>query len=255
MKIDKNKQYGILGTVIVHGIALLILLLFGFAPPKVEFPEPDGIMVDFGELVMGDDDAGAPSSSVPESEMSNPVPAEETNALTQTEVPSIPIEQAERHTEEMKPTISPEEQERIRQEEEFKARMDALAGKMNQSAGNNSDGMAGNSTTGAESGVAGNPNGSGNSGNKKGNPGNPYGNGDAVNLVKPTNTQNCDNPIVLTVTVNSQGKVVDIKKIETALSEQSCIEAAKEAARKTTFQPDSKDIRYAKITYEYTMSK
>lgn len=247
-------MYGIIGTVVVHGIVLIILLLFGFAPPKVEFPEPDGIVVDFGDLVMGDSD-GAIEPMVAEPTQTATAQNNEPSVVTQEEVPSIPMRTNPTRVDETTPELTPEEKERIRQEEDFKKRMDALAGKMNQGGGNGGEGNGGNSETGAESGKAGNPNGSGNSGNTKGNPGNPYQNGDAVHLVKPTNTQNCDNPIVLTVTVNAQGNVVDIKKVETALSEQSCIEAAKAAARKTTFQPDTKEIRYAKITYEYTMSK
>ncbi|MBP5583748.1 MAG: hypothetical protein J6X43_07330 [Bacteroidales bacterium] len=253
MKLEKNNTYGIIGTIVVHGIVLLILLLFGFAPPKVEFPEPDGILVDFGDLVVGDSD-GAAESAVSTPTASTPH-VNESPVVTQDATPSIPVHAPKTTVEETTPEISPEEQERIRQEEEFKAKMDALAGRMNQGDGTGNEGSAGNSSTGSESGTPGNPNGSGNTGNTKGNPGNPYGNSDAVHLVKPTNTQNCDNPIVLTITVNSQGNVVDIKKVEPALSEQSCIEAAKAAAKKTTFQPDSKEIRYAKITYEYTMSK
>ncbi|MBR5433531.1 MAG: hypothetical protein IK117_03765 [Bacteroidales bacterium] len=254
MQIDKSKRYGIIGTIVVHAIVLAVLLLFGFAPPEVEFPEPDGILVDFGDLVVGDNTGAESSASVTESVTAQPE-VNDAPVVTQNAEPSISIRENKNKVEETKqPELTPEEQERIRQEAEFKAKMDALAGKMNQH-GDGGEGTAGNSSTGSEFGTPGNPGGSGNSGNTKGTPGNPYGNGDAVHLVKPTNTQNCDNPIVLTVTVNSQGYVVDIKKVETALSEQSCIEAAKAAARKTTFQSDSKEIRYAKITYEYTMSK
>lgn len=253
MKIEKNKQYGIIGTIVVHAVVVAILLLFGFAPPMIEYPEPDGIVVDFGELVVGDSE-GAAETTVSEPQTSSSPQVDEPEVVTQSETPSIPIKKPETVVNEKTEEISPEEQERIRQEEEFKQKMDALAGKMNQGGGS-SEGTGGNSSTGEESGKAGNPNGSGNSGNVKGNPGNPLRNGDAAHLVKPMNTQNCDNPIVLTVTVNSQGNVVDIKKIETALSEQSCIEAAKLAAKKTTFPPDTKAVRYAKITYEYRMSK
>ena len=71
---------------------------------------------------------------------------------------------------------------------------------------------------------------------------------------KPTNTVNCNNPIELILRVDARGNVVRIETVNTALSEQSCIEAAKAAAKKITFPPDSKDVRYAKITYDYSVS-
>ncbi|MCQ2959054.1 MAG: hypothetical protein MJ198_02570 [Bacteroidales bacterium] len=251
-----DRKYGIIGTLLVHGIVLIILLLFGFSAPPIEFPEPDGILVDFGELVVGDNDGAAsePVAVNPSAPSQNQ--SVDDAIVTQEETPSISIKKNKTKVDETpkQPELTPEEQERIRQEAEFKQKMDALTGRLSQGGGTGTEGTAGNSSTGAESGKPGNPNGT-SAKNTKGNPGTPYGNGDAVSLVKPTNTQNCDNPIVLTVTVNSDGKVMDIKKVETALSEQSCIEAAKAAARKTIFQPDSREVRYAKITYEYTMSK
>ena len=67
-----------------------MLLLFGFAPSVVEYPEPDGILVDFGELVIGND-AGA--NTAPEATSNAPQQAENTEdaVVTQTEEPSITI--------------------------------------------------------------------------------------------------------------------------------------------------------------------
>ena len=254
MKLEKNNTYGIIGTIVVHGIVLLILLLFGFAPPKVEFPEPDGILVDFGDLVIGDNTGAESPSSVTEPVTAQPE-VNDAPTVTQTEVPSIPVKTNKNKVEETKtPELSPEEQERIRQEAEFKAKMDALTGKLG-GGGSTGEGTAGNSNEGKTNGNAGRPNG-GKSPNKKGTYGSPYGNGDAVQLVKPSNTTNCNNPIVLNVKVDANGNVIEIQSTETALSEQSCIDAAKAAARKTKFPPQAEGsgIRYAKITYEYTVS-
>ena len=90
MKLEKNNTYGIIGTIVVHGIVLLILLLFGFAPPKVEFPEPDGILVDFGDLVIGDNTGAESPSSVTEPVSAQPE-VNDAPTVTQTEVPSIPV--------------------------------------------------------------------------------------------------------------------------------------------------------------------
>lgn len=252
-QLSGNTKKGLIGTILVHSIVLLILLFCGFSAPEVEYPEPDGIMVDFGELVIGD------GSGAPEQATSPITPSQaevsEPSVVTQTEVPSIPIKDKKTTVKDETPQLTPEEQERIRQEEEFKKKMDALAGNLNSSGGSGTSGNGGNSQTGALEGNQGHPNGSGNSGNKKGTPGNPYGNGDAVNLAKPGNTTNCNNPIVLTVEVDKSGRVVRVLKTETALSDQACVEAAKSAAMKTTFSADSRDVRYAKITYDYTVSR
>ena len=84
MKLEKNNTYGIIGTIVVHGIVLLILLLFGFAPPKVEFPEPDGILVDFGDLVVGDNTGAESPSSVTEPVTAQPE-VNDAPTVTQTE--------------------------------------------------------------------------------------------------------------------------------------------------------------------------
>ena len=249
---DGDRKYGILGTIVFHGIVVLLLLLFGFAPSTVEYPEPDGILIDFGELVIGDE-AGA--NTAPESTPNTPQQAENTEkaVVTQTEVPSIAIKKNNTTVEKTEPTISPEEAERIRQEEVFRKKIDALGGNLSQGGGTGTEGHEGNSPTGANSGNPGQPNG-GSARNTKGTPGNPLGKGDAVHFVKPENTVNCDNPIDLFLRVNSSGNVVKVEFVNTALSEQSCIEAAKEAAKKITFPPDTKDVRYARITYNYTVS-
>jgi hypothetical protein len=233
MKLENNSKYGIIGTIAIHGIVLAILLLFGFAAPKVEYPEPDGIVVDFGDLVIGDSD-GASETTVSEPVQNSTVQDDAPEVVTQNEVPSVAVKNNKTKVEESKPELTPEEQERIRQEAEFKAKMDALANKMNQGGGNGTEGTGGNSN--------------------EGNPGNPLGNGDAVHLAKPNSTTNCNNPITLTVKVDASGKVIAIQSFTNGYLEQTCIDAAKEAAMKTTFPPDSKSIRYAKITYEYTVS-
>lgn len=249
---DGDRKYGIIGTIVFHGIVVLILLLFAFDPPTIEYPEPDGILVDFGVLVIGDDNG---ANTAPEASPNNPQQAENVHAAvaTQTDESSVTIKKNKTSIATPEPTISPEEAEKIRQEQEFKKKMDALAGKLSQGGGSGTDGSAGNSATGASTGDPGHPNGT-KAQNTKGNPGNPLGKGDVVHYEKPTNTVNCNNPIELILRVDARGNVVRIETVNTALSEQSCIEAAKAAAKKITFPPDSKDVRYAKITYDYSVS-
>ena len=251
MKLDKRNIQGLVGTIIFHGALLIVLLMFAFTPAPHEFPEPEGIMIDFGELVQGDEASGSQSQ---EQQVAQPVESaqssSEQNVVTQDVEDAITIPK-ETNTTTTEPVISPEErerQERERLEQIEKARIDALFQ-------NKLDGSAGNSETGARTGLAGDPNAT-SRGSKKGTPGNPFGNKDVTSWAKPTNTQNCNKSIQLTVQIDNMGNVTAITKIETALSEQACIEAARKAALKVKFpsEPSLVGPRYANIVYDYTIS-
>lgn len=255
MNEKKNNIYGIVGTIVFHAILIIILVLFAFKTPHVEFPEPNGIAITFGEEVEGDGD--------PKPEEVSPNPQEE--QIPQESNPSAPqddfvssdnqspvvVKKTIKPTEN-KPELTQEEKEQLekqKKEEEWRKRQQSLAGY-------NFSNNPGNSNDGKDDGNAGDKNGNPASKNTKGTPGNPLGNKDAVYLAKPLNTTNCNKPIELTVKINSQGNVVAITDVETALSEQACIEAAKTAAKQNRFVSDpSREVRYAKITYDYTVSQ
>ncbi len=246
----KPNMKGIIGTVVFHGILIVCLFIFAFTPPAAEFPEPNGILVNFGELVAGEEAASPESQTNPQPEQksdeSTPNESASENAVTQNSVESIAIKASDKLSDKT-PTLTAEEQEKIRKQEEFKQQQQNLLHK-------NLSGKPGNSENGANSGDPGNPNGDKNAKNVKGSPGNPLGNKDAQYLAKPLNTLNCNKPIELTVKIDSRGNVIAISDIETALSESSCIEAAKRAAMQNRFSSDSREVRYAKITYDYTIS-
>ena len=44
----KNNKNGIIGTLLFHLLLLLIILFFGFAAPEPKFPDPEGILINFG---------------------------------------------------------------------------------------------------------------------------------------------------------------------------------------------------------------
>lgn len=195
---------------------------------------PAGVSVIIGEKVKGGDAAGELGGSP-----DNPL-TDVKNAGTPD--PSAPLSVADR--------------ERIRKEQEHISRVQGL--NPFQRTGNNgtSTDPAGNSTTGAASGYPGDPRGSVGGKNIKGTPGNPLGNGDATHLAKPANTTNCDKQVELRLKIDTQGNVVDIVSVTTAISEQECIKAAKDAARKNKFPADaSKPVRYARIVYDYSVSR
>ena len=198
---------------------------------------PAGVSVIIGEKVKGGDVAGD-LGGTPD------IPPKDLNNIGATKPTS--------------PLISEAEKERLRKEEEFRSRMQGLAAGGLGNKGTNT-GTPGNSSDGASSGFAGAPNGSLNGKNVKGTPGSPFGNGDATHLVKPENTINCDKKVELTLKVDAQGNVTDVVDVETAISEQGCIDAAKRAARKTKFPPAAnalqQPVRYARIIYDYSVSK
>ncbi len=177
--------------------------------------------------------------------------SEDLDVTTNDNSDAISVRKTTKSTE-TKRELTQEEKEQLEREkaaEEFRKKQEKLFG-------NNFSNNPGNSNDGKEDGIQGDKAGSSTNKNSKGSPGNPLGNKDAVYLAKPLNTTNCNKPIELTVKINSQGNVVAITDIETALSEQSCIEAAKTAAKQNRFVSDpTREVRYAKITYDYTVSQ
>ncbi|MFO7868530.1 MAG: hypothetical protein R6U95_04430 [Bacteroidales bacterium] len=264
MKFNNRNINGFVGTVIFHLALLFILLSFSFTPAEQEFPEPEGIVVDFGEMVEGDQSVQEETveqeqtEEQEEVEQTTEVPSEdvpEPDVATQENESPVSVQDSQAATEEkadVQEEISREEKERIereRKEQEEKERIDAMFN-------NKFDGQSGNSDFGQESGDPGDSRSTA-VGDQKGSPGNPYGNSDATSWSKPANTQNCNKSIQLTVRLDNLGNVVAISQIETALSAQGCIDAAKKAAKKVKFPSDKSTIgpRYAVITYEYTISR
>ncbi|HON53720.1 MAG TPA: hypothetical protein P5243_00435 [Bacteroidales bacterium] len=252
----KNNIYGIVGTILFHTIIIVILVLFAFKAPTVEFPEPNGIAITFGEEIQGDGqikpDEIAPQpqeEQIPQKTSTSA--SEDLDVTTNDNSDAISVRKTTKPTE-TKRELTQEEKEQLEREkaaEEFRKKQEKLFG-------SNFSNNPGNSNDGKEDGVQGDKAGSSTNKNSKGSPGNPLGNKDAVYLAKPLNTTNCNKPIELTVKINSQGNVVAITDIETALSEQSCIEAAKTAAKQNRFVSDpTREVRYAKITYDYTVSQ
>ena len=196
---------------------------------------PAGVSVIVGEKVKGGDVAGE-LGGIPDA----PLKKDLNNAGT---------------TDPSSPLISAAEKERLQKEKDFMSRVQGLGANALGNKGTNT-GVQGNSNDGAASGFAGDPRGGLNGKNVRGTPGNPLGNGDAAHLAKPENTINCDKKVDLLLKVNAQGDVVEIVDVETAISEQGCIDAAKRAARKTKFPADaSQTLRYARIIYDYSVSR
>src|SRR5690554_863032 len=254
MEMKKRNINGLLGTLIFHGALVIILLIFSFTPAPYEYPEPEGIVIDFGQMVQGEDvqvESSTEQSEQTPTEQSQSSASPEPEVVTQTNVDAPSVTDTENPDPSPENEITPDERERIereQREQEERERIDAM---FRDRFGDN----PGNSDVGDESGDPGDPRAT-SVGDKKGSPGNPYGNKDVTSWSKLINTQNCNKSIQLTVRLDNLGNVLSITKIETALSEQACIEAAKKAAMKVKFPSDraSTNPRYAVVTYDYTIS-
>jgi len=76
-----KRRRGIIGTVLFHLLLFLILYLYHFSPAEPVFPDPDGIMVNFGDSETGEGDeepmeAGAPEEVAEVAEPEETVPEE-----------------------------------------------------------------------------------------------------------------------------------------------------------------------------------
>lgn len=255
---DKNSKIkGLITTILIHGILIVFLCLYTFSAPKVEFPEPNGIEVALGELVIGDDVPGTPESQTVPTPESEPSSSNDNTVVTQADGP-VTIKQKDTKPTDTKPELTPEEKEKIRKQEEFMRRQQALANQnLNGNPGNNgtNSGNLGNSSTGNTSGTPGNPNGNPNVKNTKGTPGNPFGNGDATSRVSPKNTSGCSRDVVLKATIDSQGNVIKVEDyMGTTEGIQECISASKSALRQWKFPKNStSEPRFAIIKFQFDL--
>jgi len=254
MESKKKNINGLVGTIAFHAILLTILLLFSFTKPEPVHPEPYGITIEFGEEVIGIEDAGIETAQTENQE--NIQPTTPTNAASATEdIVTQDNTDAPTVNTSTKPQVEPtpkptqEEIEAAKKAEELRQLQETLNS-------GNMTGTRGNSTTGSTTGIPGSPDGGNIPTNGIGSIGNPYGNDDATHLKRPMGTENCNKPIKLTVMIDALGNVTKVTKVETALSEQSCINAAKKVALEAKF-PSNESItgpRYAEIVYKYTFS-
>jgi hypothetical protein len=50
---DDKRIYGIIGTLFFHGIIILLLILLSFKPSPPPYPDPEGILINFGDETEG----------------------------------------------------------------------------------------------------------------------------------------------------------------------------------------------------------
>ncbi|MGC9471307.1 MAG: hypothetical protein ACP5D1_07165 [Bacteroidales bacterium] len=117
---------GLIGTVVFHGVLLVLFLILGFSPPEI--PEEEGILINFGSTETGSGLIEPPrASATPEPQPSTPPPAEtsqpEEEVMTQDFEETAAVESGREET--TPPEKTPEqtarekEMERQRRQEEL----------------------------------------------------------------------------------------------------------------------------------------
>ena len=267
---NKNKIYGIIGTVVFHAIVLVLLFTLCFRTP-LPLPGEAGVEVNLGMYAQG---LGHQSSQpkVTESVKETPKVEEqkvEPNEVVEEEIvsedeeaPSLEQPQEEIVEKEEEPETQEEiieEPQEEKQEEivpEEKPVVNQRA--MFQAPKNNKEASSEGDTQGE--GIKGNPNGlkdieryEGNGGSGGG-PSYDLGGRGAKSISSPSNKFTEEGTIVVDIKVDKEGRVVEVKIGKgTTIVDTSMKEDALNAAKNSIFNKDENapDIQSGTITYTY----
>jgi len=247
----KDRIKGILGTILFHCILLAAFLFFGFRTP-LPLPEEEGVEVRMGDVDgMGDLNVPPPPTNTPPA-ASKPEKTEEKN-ITQNseEAPAIkqntkepknetPVknESTEKEVTKPVPTVDPTK----------------MYGKSPNTSGQNSGET---NKPGYQGGTHGNPNATNPIGGGTGD-GISYnlGTRKAKSLPAPPRTFSVSGTVVVDITVDKDGKVINAipGARGTTTQDETLRRLAKEAALKASFDPDLKSIEQTgTITYIFKL--
>lgn len=273
----KSRIYGIIGTIIVNGLLLLLLFIYGLNidPP---FPKEEGI-----EIMFGDGLDGTPGETVSQTTQEiatsvppPPQPEQVTNnpdVLTQDDPNSLAIEaekkkKVQKQQEEIK---EKKRQEEIKRQEIVKAQQEAARIAAENKRKADAVAKAGSAASGAfgsgGNGTSGTGNGSGGTGTSPGNPmgkGSQGGNSWSLSgrsltspFFKPSYVGNSEGKITIIISVDKNGKVVNtsVDYKNTNISEEGQLNECKAAARKLGFNANPKQVGNVQgnITYNFKL--
>ena len=290
----KYKRKSAVYTSIIGILILVILFTFGltYFDPPIEY----GIAVNFGTSDVGSGEvqpteALRPSNAneepieevieqpqeIVEPSVSEPEAAEE--VMTQDNAEALAIKKAEeerklkearereereRRAEEERQRLEAERLKREQEEREQAAKrknLDALMGGFSDQDGRADGGEGNDNKAGDKGSETGDPNASGYYGVGGGGSGGNYqlGNRTALNRPKPEYDCNEEGRVVVTISVDQNGKVIDAQPgAKGTTNSASCLlNRAKEAALRTTFNPDNKAPvkQVGKIIYNFSLSE
>jgi len=246
----KSELYASVGTVVVCGIVLAILLLFGFSISKKDIDE--GLMVSFGEEIegFGQSELVAPPTAV--APVVPPVSTPKNEDLMTQDDESVVLaakEKEKKRKEEEHQRLLEEqrrqEQQRIAAENQRKIdQAKAAAGAFGKSPGAGSG-----STTGDA--MQGNPAGSGSSGGHSWSLAGRSLNG---GLPKPAYNGDQEGRIIVNIRVDRAGNVTDVSIASGSnISNKELRDASLQAAKRTKFTAGS-DVAMGTITYQFRLN-
>jgi len=267
----QKRKYGILGTLLFHGILIALLLFFGFSTP-LPLPEEEGILVNFGTSTTGSGNTepvrSEPARSEPAPQPNNTV-QKKSPVITQDyeEAPAIK-EKSQGKTEtpvtkpepkpEKKQTTEPKKEVPVKEEKKEVVNTHALYTGKNPSGDKKGEG----NTTGK--GNQGNVSGSENSanhteGSSSGSKGISFSlaGRNPLLLPKPDYNYQVEGKVVVEVTVDRLGNVTNAVagvRGSTTLDE-NLLNAAKKAALRARFdtKPDAPAYQKGTITYHFML--
>ena len=261
-------------------MSLLVVGLFFFGITYMDPPEEFGIALNFGtsEVGQGDIQPTEPlraasqeiikeQQEVIKEKVSQTAPKVGEEVLTQDTEDAIVIK---KQLEAKKKAEEVARKERVQQEaiakqqaEELDKRkkLDALIGGVSNGNGTATGGQGNDNTAGDKGKITGDPNASGYYGNGKGSGGGDYQLGNRKPVSRPKPDYICDEEglVVVSIEVDVYGKVIKATPgIKGSTNTAACLlSQAKEAALKTTWQPDAKapSKQIGIIKYRFTLSQ
>lgn len=261
-------------------MSLIVVALFFFGLTYLDPPEEFGIALNFGTSEVGQGniqptEALLPASKEAVQEQQEAVKEQVTQAapkiseevLTQDTEDAIVIK---KQLEAKKKADEVARKERIQQEaiakqqaEELEKRkkLDALIGGVSNSNGTATGGQGNDNTAGDKGKITGDPNANGYYGNGSGGSGGDYQLGNRKPISRPKPDYICDEEglVVVSIEVNVYGKVINATPgIKGSTNTAACLlSQAKEAALKTTWQPDSNapSKQIGIIKYRFSLSQ
>ncbi|NEW80354.1 MAG: energy transducer TonB [Gelidibacter sp.] len=261
-------------------MSLIVVALFFFGLTYLDPPEEFGIALNFGTSEVGQGDIqpteplrAATQEAVKEQQetvkeqVTQTAPKIAEEVLTQDTEDAIVIKkqlEAKRKADEVarKERIQKEAIAKQQAEElEKRKKLDALIGGVSNSNGTATGGQGNDNTAGDKGKITGDPNASGYYGNGAGGGGGDYQLGNRKPISRPKPDYICDEEglVVVSIEVNVSGKVINATPgIKGSTNTAACLlSQAKEAALKTTWQPDanapSKQIGV--IKYRFSLSQ
>jgi TonB family protein len=245
---DKNRLYGIIGTISFHLILLLIFILFGFKTP-LPLPEEQGVEVNLGNSEQG---MGEVQPEQLTENVTAPAPAQSSDNIekisTQTTEEAVNI--AKKKTDNAKTDVK-------QTEETQKTKINPLA----LFQGKNKNNNGGNEGNTGKAGDQGNKFGDPNATNHIGNPGSGGGPSfslkgrNAKSLPKPEYKSREQGTVVVKIWVNNNGEVIRVEAGQrgTTTSDKGLWKLAESAALISRFSPDNDapEDQTGTITYKF----